>query len=112
MGWQQRSSRNEYNSISGHAFCIGGYTKKILEYRVKSKVCNVCERATQYKKQPMKEYVCPKNQVTGSSKVMGPDADVKMMIDAVMKKNHVIYSSTIICDNDSSYYSSCFYMVL
>ncbi len=38
MGWQQRSSGNKYSSVSGHDFCIGGYTKKILDYRVKSKV--------------------------------------------------------------------------
>jgi len=99
MGWQQRSSGNKYNSVSGHAFCIGGYTKKILDYRVKSKVCNVCDRAIRYKK-PIKEHVCPKNHVTGSSKAMEPDAGVEMMIDAVMK-NNVIYS-TIICDDDST----------
>ena len=29
MGWQQRSSGNKYNSVSGHAFCIGGYTSNI-----------------------------------------------------------------------------------
>ena len=100
MGWQQRSSRNKYNSVSGHAFCIGGFTKKILDYRVKSKVCNVCNRAIRYKK-PIKEHVCPtKNHVTGSSKAMEPDAGVEMMIVAVMK-NNVIYSA-IICDDDST----------
>ena len=40
MGWQQRSS-GKFNSNSGHAFCIGGYSKKILYYCVKSKVCNI-----------------------------------------------------------------------
>ena len=25
MGWQQRSSGNKYNSVSGHAISIGGY---------------------------------------------------------------------------------------
>ena len=56
IGWQQRSSGNKYNSVSGHAFCIGGYTKKILDFHVKSKVCNVCDSAIQYKK-PIKEHV-------------------------------------------------------
>ena len=99
MGWQQQSSENKYNSVSGHAFCIGGYTKKILDYSVKSKVCNVCDSAIQYKK-PTKERVCPKNHVTGSSKAMEPDASVEMMIDEAMK-NNVIYS-TIIYDDDST----------
>jgi len=57
------------------------------------------QQATRYKK-PIKEHVCPKNHVTGSSKAMEPDAGVEMMIDAVMK-NNVIYS-TIICDDDST----------
>ena len=51
MGWQQQSSGNKYNSVSTrHAFCIGGYTRKILDYRVKSKVCNVCNRDIRCKK--------------------------------------------------------------
>ena len=99
MGWQQQSSGNKYNSVSGHAFCIGGYTRKILDYRVKSKVCNVCDRAIRYKK-PIKHHVCSKNHITGSSKAMEPDAGVEMMVDAITKYN-VIYS-TIICDDDST----------
>jgi hypothetical protein len=42
----------------------------------------------------------PKNQVTGSSKAMGPGTGVEMMIDAVAKYN-VIYSTNI-CDDDST----------
>ena len=86
--------------VSGHAFCIGGYMRKILEYRVESKVCNVCDRAIRYKK-PNKHHICSKNHATGtSSKAMEPDAGVKMMVDAITKYN-VIYS-TIIFDDDST----------
>ena len=99
MGWQQRSSGNKYNSVSAHAFCIGGYTRKILDYRVKSKVCNVSNRAIWYKK-PIKHHVCSKNHITGSLKAMESDAGVEMMIDAITKYN-VIYS-TIIFDDDST----------
>lgn len=35
--WQQRSSGNKCNFASGHAFCVGGKTKKILDYLVKSR---------------------------------------------------------------------------
>ena len=45
-------------------------------------------------------HVCRKNQVTGSSKAMEPDAGVEMMVDAITKYN-VIYSK-IICDDDST----------
>jgi hypothetical protein len=61
----------------------------------------VCGRASiRYKKQ-IKEHICPKNQITGTSvKAMEPETGGEMMIDAVMK-NNVIYS-TIICDDDST----------
>ena len=59
----------------------------------------MCDRAIRYKK-PIKENVCPKNHVTGSSKAIEPDAGVKMMIDAVMRNNVIYY--TIICDDDST----------
>ena len=80
MGWQQRSS-DKYNSASGHAFCIGGCIRKKLDYRVKSRVDNVFNRAIWYKK-PIKQHSCPKNHVTGSSKEMDPDAGVESMVDA------------------------------
>jgi hypothetical protein len=75
MGCQQQSSGNKYKSVIVYAFCIGGYTKKILDYRVKSKVCNLCDREIQYKK-PIKEHHCPKNHVAGISKAMEPDTSV------------------------------------
>ena len=96
MGWQQRSSGNKYYSVSGLTFCIGGYTRKMLDYRVKSKVCNVCDRATLYKN-PIMEHLCLKNHITESSKAMGPDAGVEMMVDDIAKYN-VTYN-TIICED-------------
>ena len=88
MGWQQRSSGNKYNSVvSGHALCIGGYTRKILDYRIKSKVCNVCDRggAIWYKKPIKHDHVCSKNHKTGSSKAMKPGVGVEMVNNAIMK---------------------------
>ena len=46
MCWQQRSSGNKYNLNSGHAFCIGGYSKKILDYCIKSNVCSIGDYAS------------------------------------------------------------------
>ena len=90
------------NSVSGqHAFCIDGFTKRLLlDYRVKSKVCNVCDRAIWCKKKSTKKHLCHKNHVTGSLKAMEPDASVEMMIDSVMKNDAI--HSTIICDDDST----------
>ena len=100
MGWQQRSSGNKYNSNSGHAFCIGGYSKKILDYFVKSKVCNTCDYAAR-RFTSAKPNDCPKNHQLGTSKSMEPDARVKMVIKAV-DNYQVFYTTTMICDDDST----------
>ena len=60
----------------------------------------MCDRTSVQYKKPIKNHVCSKNHVTGSSKAMEPDAGVEMMVDAIAKYN-VIYS-TIICDDDST----------
>ena len=44
----------------------------------------MCNRAIWYKKPTN---LCPKNQVTGSSKAMEPDAGVEMMVDAITTYN-------------------------
>ena len=42
MGWNKRSSGRFYNSISGHGIMVGGYSKKIIDYRFISKCCLFC----------------------------------------------------------------------
>ena len=42
MGWNKRSSGHKYDSISGHAFIIGVYTRRIIDYVVFSKSCSIC----------------------------------------------------------------------
>jgi len=101
MGWQQRSSGNKYNSNSGHAFRIGGYSKKILDYRycVKSKVCNTCDYAAR-RFTSAEPHERPKNHQLGSSKSMEPDAGVEMVIKVV--NNYQVFYTTMICDDDST----------
>ena len=60
----------------------------------------MCDRAARRYKKPIKHPVCSKNNVTGTSKAMEPDAGVEIIVDAIAKYN-VIYS-TIICDDDST----------
>ena len=43
MGWQRRSSGNNYASLSGHGFLIGAHTRRVLACVVFSKKCSVCE---------------------------------------------------------------------
>eukprot|EP00978_Attheya_sp_CCMP212_P030598 scaffold113033_cov31-Attheya_sp.AAC.1 len=71
MGWQKRSSGHRYNSLSGHAFLVGAYTKKI---------CSKCTRAKKDTKEAI-FHECPKN-FDGSSKAMESEAILKMTKDA------------------------------
>ena len=43
MGWQRRSSGNNYSSLSGHGFLIGAHTRRVIACVVFSKKCAVCE---------------------------------------------------------------------
>ena len=44
MGWQRRSSGNNYASLSGHAFLIGGHTRRVIGCVVFSKKCSICTK--------------------------------------------------------------------
>mgnify|MGYP003334922655 CR=1 FL=1 len=41
-GWQRRSTGNTYNSMSGHGFFIGAWTRKVLSKWIHSKGCSIC----------------------------------------------------------------------
>ena len=43
MGWQRRSSGNNYASLSGHGFLIGVHTRRIIACVVFSKKCSICD---------------------------------------------------------------------
>ena len=42
MGWNKRSSGHRYDSLSGHAFIIGAYTRRIIGCVVFCKTCATC----------------------------------------------------------------------
>ena len=42
IGWNKRSSGNRYDSLSGHAFIIGAYTRRIIGCVIFSKICATC----------------------------------------------------------------------
>ena len=44
MGWQRRSSGNNYASLSGHGFLVGAHTRRVIACVVFSKKCSVCEQ--------------------------------------------------------------------
>jgi hypothetical protein len=44
-GWQTKGTGKNYNSLSGHSFMVGAYTRKVLSCLVKSKMCKICNLA-------------------------------------------------------------------
>ena len=98
MGWNKRSSGHKYDSISGHGFVVGGFTKKIMNHRCLSKCCSICDKAKRKSTVP-EQHECPSNH-DGSSKSMETEAIFRMVKDAVYNKKYTI--ATIISDDDST----------
>ena len=69
MGWQKRG----FTSLSGHAFMIGGLSRKVLDCIICAKQCAKCQRAKSRGQTSAKKHKCPKNH-GGSSKAMEADA--------------------------------------
>ena len=44
MGWNKHSSGHIYNSLSGHAFIIGAFTRRIIACAVFIKKCDICTK--------------------------------------------------------------------
>jgi hypothetical protein len=108
MGWQQRSSGKQYNSPSGHAFFVGGYTRKPIALQVKSRICNTCSF---WKRRhppsedfpeglPVAPHACTINH-EGSSSSMEPKAALDMMID-LFDRRHVSIARICIDDDAST----------
>jgi hypothetical protein len=100
MAWQQRNSGNRYVSQSGHALFVGGYTRRPIAFKIKSKVCNYCKVWS--KKHPPEEppldHTCYCNH-EGSSGAMEPIACLELVIDLYDKFN---CSIDLICADDDS----------
>jgi hypothetical protein len=104
MGWQQRSKN--YNSPSGHAFFVGGYSRKPIALQIKSRVCNYCW-AWQKKHPPSEDdpipappHACTNNHRDGTASSMEPKAALDMMIDLFDRKHVSI--ARICIDDDAS----------
>jgi hypothetical protein len=107
MGWQQRSSGKRYSSPSGHAFFIGGLSRKPVAIQVKSKICNYCFA---WKKKhppidneadlPVPPHNCTINHV-GTSAAMEAAAALEMVID-LFDRQHVKVGKICIDDDAST----------
>jgi hypothetical protein len=109
MGWQQRSSGKRYASPSGHAFFVGGLSRRPIAIQVKSKICNFC--AAWHKKNPSDPlddpeealpvpfHDCTINHV-GTSAAMESIAARDMLVD-LYDRMHVSIGR-ICLDDDSS----------
>jgi len=103
--WQKRSiGRGSYNSKTGHNFCVGGLTKKILSVVVYSKHCRTCEKAEGLQVEAL-EHRCPRNYDAGrSSKAMEPLAAVAHCKNlAASADPHLqCYVAQLVTDDDST----------
>jgi hypothetical protein len=103
MGWQQQSSGKKYNSPSGHALFVGGYSRKPIALQVKSRICNFC--LSWKKKHPLPddlpppEHLCTINH-EGSASSMEPKAALDMIIDLFDRRHVSIHRICI--DDDAS----------
>jgi hypothetical protein len=101
MAWQQRSSGRKYNSPTGHAFFVGGLTRRPVVLDIKCKICNYC--FTWKKKHgealPVPEHECTKNHA-GTSKAMEALAALTLVVDCY--EQHRVIIARICIDDDAS----------
>jgi hypothetical protein len=103
MGWQQRGSGGQYNSMSGHALLAGALTRKPVCFVLKSKLCNFC--CTWKKRNPdfdiefMPDHDCTKNH-EGLSSSMEPSACLDMVMELYNKYHCDV--AKMVADDDSS----------
>eukprot|EP00957_Ditylum_brightwellii_P081396 6191169-Ditylum_brightwellii.AAC.1 len=97
-GWQCKGSGHVYNSLSGHSFMIGTYTRMVLTHLVKSKRCGICNL---YGKTglpvPVHECVCNYKE---SSKGMETQMTLELTVEA--KRRCGLIVGFIVADDDSS----------
>ena len=105
MGWSKRSSGRTYDSISGHAFFVGGHSRKIVSCKVTSKQCSTCQAAEGKGISPI-DHECPKNH-EGSSKSMEADGALHLVkeLDKRGKDDcgvSKLFVEAFVTDDDSS----------
>ena len=100
MGWQQKGSGRRRNSASGHAFVMGGFSRKIIAKAICSKACGFCKgwNRRHTADVPPPDHDCFKNH-EGSSGSMEPIAVLEMFVSLY---NERVILGTIVADDDSS----------
>lgn len=100
--WSKRSYGTNYSASSGVGAIVGIYSKKVLYYGVKNKICSICSRANSNKVQAP-NHTCFKN-------FHGPSTAMEaVIITEGFKKsieNHGLIYNQYIADGDSSTYAS------
>jgi hypothetical protein len=103
MGWQQRSSGKRYNSPSGHAFFVGGLSRKPIAVQVKSKICNYCSSWNKKDANnglPVPTHLCTINH-NGTSAAMEASAALDIIVD-LFDRRHVSIARICIDDDAST----------
>ena len=95
MGWQKRSSRRTYNSVSGYVMVIGCRSSKVIDAVLLFKKCNICSTPIL---EALSPHICPKNY-EGSSKGMEAEGSLRLCVRARERKYAI---GIIVSDDDST----------
>ena len=79
MGWNKRSSGHRYDSLSGHAFAIGEYTRRIIDCVVFSKKCNVCSLQLNQNKYKKSCSPAPSRETSSDISVVNGSAEMTIL---------------------------------
>ena len=100
MGWNKRSSRNRYDSLSGHTFYIGCLSQQIICAIATAKQCRIFS-LNELKGIRPPEHNCPKNY-TGSSQTMEADEALTIYEELYYESQKKIALQYIVSDDDYS----------
>ena len=97
MGWSKWSSGNRYDSQSGHAIFIGQNSRKIIDFTLYQKACQICNFA-EAKGTSINSHDCHKNW-TEYIKSLECDGILNICINSPSKKYRVHH---LITDDDTT----------
>ena len=106
-GWNKRSSGHRYDSLSGNAFAIGAYTRRIIDCVVFSKRCSICSSRNKHLKQNHSNNISKDNSNINSTPTADPSAatgpngsgDILDVPTVVNSRNDTSLPPTIVNDS-------------
>lgn len=99
MGWSQRGTGYNYDSLNGYCALIEKESGKVLDYECLNRKCKTCDEAVR-KQVPAPPHPCHVNHV-GSAKSMQAAGAVKLVTESRVLKEKQVEIGVLVGDNDS-----------